>query len=255
MKRAIAFGLFVNAALLVGILLKKEVVVHAAAGAGGGVPTRNGDVNGDGTIDISDAVYTLGWLFGGGAAPIAIDCQAGGGKVLSATGQTKCYQYDVDHGAWIEAPCNQATCRGQDGVYKEGFPLDGRFTDNGNGTVTDHFTGLMWQKLAADVNGDGRFDGEDAIPWCDALAYCENLNFAGHNDWRLPNVRELQSIADYGRDGPSINPVFGGWPTPCWSSTSHACCPNETFTLDLFGDESLMDKFSIVWVRAVRNAQ
>ena len=34
--------------------------------------------------------------------------------------------------------------------------------------------------------------------WHDALAYCENLDLGGHDDWRLPNVKELQSIVNYG---------------------------------------------------------
>ncbi|MBI4583857.1 MAG: DUF1566 domain-containing protein [Planctomycetes bacterium] len=52
----------------------------------------------------------------------------------------------------------------------------------------------MWQKELADVNGDGQHEVKDSTNWCNALAYCENLNFARHEDWRLPNVRELQSI-------------------------------------------------------------
>ena len=72
MKRKIAIGLFVNAvllALVVGLLSMERMDVALAAG-GGGVPVGNGDVNGDGGIDISDAVYTLTWLYMGGDAPV-----------------------------------------------------------------------------------------------------------------------------------------------------------------------------------------
>jgi len=75
------------------------------------------------------------------------------------------------------------------------------------------------------VNGDGQSTVQDYTPWCDALAYCENLDFAGHDDWRLPNVRELQSIVDYGRFNPSIDPVFGACSAWGWSSTSYANNP------------------------------
>lgn len=61
------------------------------------------------------------------------------------------------------------------------------FVDNGDGTVTDAATGLMW---AQDDNGAG-------LNWQDALAYAQDATRAGHDDWRLPNAKELQSIADY----------------------------------------------------------
>jgi hypothetical protein len=61
------------------------------------------------------------------------------------------------------------------------------FIDNGNGTVTDQATGLMWSQ---DDNGE-------MLYWEDALAYAEAATIAGYDDWRLPNIKELQSIADY----------------------------------------------------------
>lgn len=61
------------------------------------------------------------------------------------------------------------------------------FQDNGDGTVTDWATGLMWSQ---DDDGAG-------MQWVDALAYAENAELAGYNDWRLPSIKELQSIVDY----------------------------------------------------------
>ena len=61
------------------------------------------------------------------------------------------------------------------------------FTGNGDGTVTDSATGLMWQE---DDSGSG-------LDWDNALTYAENLTVGGYDDWRLPNVKELQSIVDY----------------------------------------------------------
>ncbi|MBT8332490.1 MAG: DUF1566 domain-containing protein [Deltaproteobacteria bacterium] len=63
------------------------------------------------------------------------------------------------------------------------------FVDNCDGTVTDDTAGLMWQQ--AD-NGSG-------MDWEEALAYAEGSTVAGYDDWRLPNVKELQSIVDYTR--------------------------------------------------------
>jgi hypothetical protein len=66
------------------------------------------------------------------------------------------------------------------------------FADNGNGTITDHATGLMWSQ---DDSGSG-------MNWESALAWVQQRNaenHLGHSDWRLPNAKELQSIVDYGR--------------------------------------------------------
>ena len=78
-----------------------------------------------------------------------------------------------------------------------------RFTDNGNGTVTDNLTGLIWLE---DANAFG------TRPWTNALTDCATLNSGEHGltdgsvegDWRLPNVQELHSLIDYGRDSPAL---------------------------------------------------
>ena len=113
-------------------------------------------------------------------------------------------------------------------LYVRGNPDFGinDFADNGDGTVTDSATGLTWTQ---DDSGEG-------LNWADALAYCEGLDFAGFDDWRLPNVKELQSIVDYSRSpdtshSAAIDPIFGvstitseagGVDYPFyWSSTTH----------------------------------
>ncbi|MBN2011733.1 DUF1566 domain-containing protein [candidate division KSB1 bacterium] len=103
------------------------------------------------------------------------------------------------------------------------------FSDNGDGTITDNATGLMWAQA----------DNSDAVLWQDALAWVQLKNneyYLGHNDWRLPNVKELQSIVDYTRspsttNSAAINPLFtcstiidegGNVNYPFyWSSTTH----------------------------------
>jgi hypothetical protein len=252
MKRLIPVGLFVNVVLLAGILgvlLKMEVVVHAVGG--GVVPAGNGDVNGDGKLDLTDAMYLLSHLFQGGPAPVAIECPQLLPRGLPPTGQTKCYD-----DAGNEIACDSPDFPGQDGFYQADCPNAGRFVDNGDGTVTDNCTGLMWQKDTADTNGIG-----NTLPWCDAIAYCDNLSFAGHEDWRLPNVRELQSIVDYGRFNPSIGPVFGAFSFSYWSSTSFASFPRAAWLVSFDGgfvndDEAGQggNKSSPGFVRAVRNA-
>jgi hypothetical protein len=69
------------------------------------------------------------------------------------------------------------------------------FKDNGDGTVTDVATSLMW---AQDDSGK-------ALNWEEALEYAENSEYAGYTDWRLPNVKELQSIVDYSGVFPTID--------------------------------------------------
>jgi hypothetical protein len=105
------------------------------------------------------------------------------------------------------------------------------FVDNHDGTVTDRATGLTWQQA----------DSGRGMDWQHALAYAENLSLAGHDDWRLPNAKELQSIVDYTRspdttDSPAIDPVFAttaitneakqkDWPF-FWTSTTHLDGPD-----------------------------
>jgi hypothetical protein len=250
MKRMDSLGLSVNAMLLavvVGLLLKGRTEAVHAAGGGGRVPVGNGDANGDGRIDISDAVYTLSWLFTGGPAPVPIECPTPGGMGLPDTGQTKCYD-----AAGAEVSCDNAPCPDPDGSYETGCPMESRFVDNGDGTVTDTCTWLMWQKDTADVGMVGA---------CEALAYCENLSFAGHDDWRLPNVRELQSIVDYGRSEPAIDPIFAAFPHMYWSSTRHVVYPEVTWFVTFRSGYVTVIDFEqnsnsvFGYVRAVRHAQ
>jgi hypothetical protein len=248
MKKVLGVSLVLNGVLAAGLLWKAGAA-HAV-----GCPVGNGDVNGDGKIEITDVIYLLKSLFAHGPAPVSFCTPPP--KGLPATGQTKCYD---NAGNVID--CASASCPGQDGSYATDCPSDGRFTDNGDGTVTDNCTGLMWQKDTADVNGDGQIDGNlvgtDTLSWCDALVYCENLSFAGRSDWRLPNVRELQSIADYGRSNPSIDPIFGAIAEAYWSSTTVDLFPNDAWPVGFKVGDIDWDLAKTIgsFVRAVRNAR
>lgn len=70
-----------------------------------------------------------------------------------------------------------------------------QFVDKANETVTDQATGLIWQQN----------DSQRGMDWFAALDYCENLELAGRSDWRLPNVKELQSIVDYTKSPDTTN--------------------------------------------------
>jgi hypothetical protein len=98
--------------------------------------------------------------------------------------------------------------------------------------VYDVCTGLIWQKNTADVNGDSVITPADKLPWCDALIYCEDLVFAGYDDWRLPNVRELESIVHYGRFDPAMAPVFRTESMPYWTSTTFVDDPDLKWVID-----------------------
>ena len=92
-----------------------------------------------------------------------------------------------------------------------------RFTDNGDGTVTDNATGLIWQKE----------DDGVARNWHDAVKYANGLDLAGHKDWRLPTVQELGTIMDYSRYNPAIDPIFSNAKSSTyWSSTTYASNTN-----------------------------
>lgn len=113
--------------------------------------------------------------------------------------------------------------------YVRGNPRYGKndFVDKGDGTVADRATGLVWQKA----------DSGRPMNWRDALAYAGGLSLAGHDDWRLPNAKELQSIVDYSRApdaedasrrGPAIDPVFGITEPESyfWTGTTHQESPH-----------------------------
>jgi len=86
---------------------------------------------------------------------------------------------------------------GDDGDQAKGaaWPVP-RFTDNGDGTVNDNLTGLMWARNANIFTNQ--------CNWNTAIDLCNNLNLATHADWRLPNIRELESLLDYARMNPPL---------------------------------------------------
>jgi len=99
---------------------------------------------------------------------------------------------------------------GDDGYYQKGYPQNGvRFVDNGDGTITDMATGLMWIKDPSQIGGDWGSPGSPTTTtWAVAITRCNALEYAGYSDWRLPNIKELYSIVDIGEKNPSINNIY-----------------------------------------------
>ena len=167
---------------------------------------------------------------------------------LPASGQTTAY-----------------TTGGDDGSSQAGAALN--YVDNGDGTITDVTTDLVWEKKVlwdGSPDATNLHDADNCYPWtgnchtggavcsvdsdcgangpCDAgdcqtsppnsltiFKWVEQLNtanFAGHNDWRIPNVKELLSIVDYGKTGPAVSAAFNAAGCPsatCADMTNPAC--------------------------------
>lgn len=100
--------------------------------------------------------------------------------VVVDTGQDKCYD---DNGQQVACPGAGSAFYGQDAQYNGAQP---DFTENGDGTVTDNNTGLMWQKTPG-----------AKITWEEASTNVSSLSLAGYTDWRLPTIKELYSLIDF----------------------------------------------------------
>lgn len=141
---------------------------------------------------------------------------------------------------------------GDDGTTQKGYPRTGpRFTDNGDGTVTDNATGLMW---AQDADEAGCNMGTPKR-WEDAIMWSIPLNFAGHSDWRIPNIFELNSIYDMSKANPAIDTAIfpNTGPDNYWSSTTyHSVTANAWMVLGSAGATANAHKDLERWVRVVR---
>ncbi len=145
---------------------------------------------------------------------------------------------------------------GDDGDLQKGVVWPNpRFTDNNNnGTVTDNLTGLIWLKNAncMDMVGgiaksSGRLTWADALTWSNNLATgnCGLTDGSTAGQWRLPNVREMQSLPDYGFFSPALcntdgsakwsegAPFTGVQSDYYWSSTTFASSTNTAWHVDL----------------------
>ncbi|MBF0257688.1 MAG: DUF1566 domain-containing protein [Desulfamplus sp.] len=124
---------------------------------------------------------------------------------------------------------------------------------NGDGTVTDSVTGLMWQQDTAKTATGGT-----TMIWKDALAYSENMTLGGYTDWRLPTVKELRSIMDSSSYSPAIDTsVFRDtFSSFYWSSSTNAYELSLAWIVSFYiGDDGYSNKGNAHYVRAVRAGQ
>jgi hypothetical protein len=186
-----------------------------------------------------------------------------------ATGQTTCW-----NSSGTVIPCAGT---GRDGDTHTGAGL--AYVDNGDGTITDANTGLTWEKQSS---GDGSVhDIANTYTWDQAfsvhVATLNGASFAGHTDWRVPNVKELQSIVNYGNFSPAVSAAFNtNCTSPCTVLTCSCtnynvyCCPSYNvywssttylpglvstlaFAMNFFNGELPEQDKKYVWsVRAVR---
>jgi len=123
-----------------------------------------------------------------------------------------------------------------DGAYKKGTAVPSiRFCDNGDGTITDNMTGLMWLKNDCGTR-----------TWSNALSYIEGLNNGtnsgncGYTDWRLPNVNEFVTLINFGQNVPYswlngqglVNAKNGYY----WTSTATASTSGCAWSVNFGGD-------------------
>jgi hypothetical protein len=216
---------------LLGLFLVVSVIGPHGARGQSSCPC---DVNGDGQVTVNELIQGVNASLEGCPPPGPDQ------STLVQTGQTQC---DQGSGTLGECPGSPP---GQDGEVGAGQPF--AYTDNGDGTVTDNRTKLMWEKLSDDSSVHDR---DTAYTWQDAFdVKIAALNtqpcFAGRCDWRLPNRRELDSLVDAGRVAPAVDAAFN---TDCiprctimtcsctqldyyWTSTTYQDLPTFAWAVD-----------------------
>ena len=162
--------------------------------------------------------------------------------------------------------------------------IDGRFRDGKDGTITDLHTGLVWEKKCRECpglhdvessfywSGDGH--SETIWDWLEEINEEGGRGLGGHDDWRIPNVKELMTIVEYDHGEPSVARAFASEscddgcddardpmcsctaPVEHWTSTTFADFPAHAyvvgFGVGLVGDQLKTHAFP---VRAVRSGE
>lgn len=114
-------------------------------------------------------------------------------------------------------------CAGNENTAITATTPSADFSDNGDGTVTHHKTGLIWQRCSLGQSWDGTDCTGTAttLTWQRALAAGAQNTLGGFSDWRLPNKNELASIVEYRCSRPAINSqAFPNTPSSWYLSSS-----------------------------------
>jgi len=278
-------------AVAADVLSGKTFSSTAGLGATGTMPNR-----GAVSITPGTSAQTIAAGFHDGSGSVDGDADLVAGNILSGvtifgvtgslppaqrlqTSQTQCW----------DASGTPISCSGtgQDGELQKGVTVS--YTTNANGTITDNRTGLVWERL----NDAGGINDKDAtFTWVNAFNKVKVLNgdatgciaagnpssccsgegtgsgctaFAGFTDWRLPNINELQSLANYGTSSPAVHAAFNSSCTAScttcsctqitnyWSATARHFNPSGAWNV-LFGsgDVLVTGKWFNYYVRAVR---
>jgi hypothetical protein len=138
-----------------------------------------------------------------------------------------------------------------------------QLVDNGNGTVTDSRTRLMWKKCVEGKSGSNCESGSAAaFTWQTALQRPRVTNnssgFAGYHDWRLPNIKELRSIVEEKCVDPAINLTRfpNAWSEKVWSGSLYAAYSNYAWYVHFYvGDSDYYNRDDGGQVRLVRGGQ
>jgi len=198
----------------------------------------------------------LAWMMTLGLGPTVFDIKdkhnktrlwpvrdgAGDSRVLR-TGQVHCFD---EHGKRL--PADHPLSVGQDGWWKKGKQVHGpRFASDvdGGGTVTDRLTGLVWLKNANPFT-DPKTNPFGFLTWQKAVEVCLKVargkyglqDDSHEGDWRLPNIREIESLVDYGQFGPCLPDHGQPWfenvrPSSYWTSTTVTDAPSEAMFIIL----------------------
>lgn len=250
-----------------------------------------GDVNESGSLTAGDALMVLKGAVG---QPVELKCRAITDLAIcqAATCGNDAAEYgEVCDGGDLrgstcqseapDTPYGRLAC-GLNCASLDTSGCKARFTDNGDGTVTDNGTNLMWEKKDTDLDSgadaSNPHDVDNTYTWSASNTaatgtvftdFLDKLNgqggpetgFAGYYDWRLPTVEELSSIRDNSVPGcGSGSACIDGALAPAqpdgyWSSTSFPGYPLTAWCIDFSSGQPINNsKTDSYFVRAVRKA-
>lgn len=165
-------------------------------------------------------------------------------------------------GFWMAACCTgalaQQLCLSD--TVQSSTPVDHFVVDKA--TAVDRTTGLMWTRCFAGVAGDDCGSGAAALmSWPAALQYAERMNresYLGFRNWRVPNIKELSTIAEAQCVNPALNPALfpTAPPLKVWSSSPYSLYPHYAWFFD-FRDHttSNLERFKTFGVLLARNVE